>query len=477
MASLRGLAPFHPRPASAPPAPWRHETAQAVITIGMGLIALGVGVLAGISPQLAIAAALGLSFAALVVANITVGLCLFTVVSFLDILSNIGGSVGITKLIGLLLVLSWFATISTRGENGKDFAAAHPTMTYLLAMFVAWSTFSFVWAESPSVALGTSFRYFQDLLLFLIVFTGVRERRHAIWVAAAFVGGATIAAVVAIIYRPDPGQYDVARATGTIGDPNELAAVLVAGLLLAGALVVILKRSPALRVAAATAMLLCAGGLLVTFSRGGLIALGFAMVAGVFIAGRWRRVALGALVLVSVTGLTYFAVLAPQASRDRVLKADGGTGRTDIWKVGSRMVSDHPVRGVGSGNFKISSIHYVLKPGSIKYDFFIDHPKVAHNMYLHVLAELGVVGLLLFVSIIAFALMSALHAARTFAEAGDEDMDLLTRAAMLAVLGMLAADFFLSGQLSKQLWLLLGLGPAMLAIAKTRAGRHKLGSY
>src|SRR5262245_63931786 len=62
----------------------------------------------------------GLAFAALVVANITVGLCLFTVVSFLDILSNIGGSVGITKLIGLLLVLSWFATISTRGESGRD---------------------------------------------------------------------------------------------------------------------------------------------------------------------------------------------------------------------------------------------------------------------------------------------------------------------------------------------------------------------
>jgi O-antigen ligase len=476
MASLRALGPFQPRTAGPAPS-WRDDTAPAAIAVSVGVLAVGVGVLAGISPQLAIAAALGLGFAALVVANITVGLCLFTVVSFLDVLSNIGGSVGLTKVIGLLLVMSWLATVSTRQGGGNDFVGAHPTMTYLLAMFVAWSTVSFVWAESPGTALSVSFRYFQDLLLFLIVFTAVRERRHAVWLVAAFVGGATIAAVVALIYRPDPGQYDVARATGTIGDPNELAAVLVAGLLLAGALVVILKRSPALRVAATTAMLLCAAGLFVTFSRGGLIALGFAMVAGVFIAGRWRKVALGALVLVSLTAITYFAVLAPQASRDRVLKADGGTGRTDIWKVGSRMVSDHPVRGVGSGNFKISSIHYVLKPGSIKYDYFIDHPKVAHNMYLHILAELGVVGLLLFVSIIAFALLSALHAARRFAEAGDEDMDLLTRAAMLAVLGMLAADFFLSGQLSKQLWLLLGLGPAMLALSHTRAGRHKLGSY
>ncbi len=476
MASLRALVPFQPRPAG-PPTPWREEPAPAVIAISVGLLAVGVGVLAGISPQLAIAAALGLGFAALVVANITVGLCLFTVVSFLDILSNLGGSVGITKVIGLLLVMSWLATVSTRQGGGNDFIGAHPTMTYLLAMFVAWSTISFIWAESPGAALGTSFRYLQDLLLFLIVFTAVRERRHAIWLAAAFVGGATIAAIVALIYRPDPGQYDVARATGTIGDPNELAAVLVAGLLLAGALVVILKRSPALRVASATAMLLCAGGLFATFSRGGLIALGFAMVAGIFLAGRWRRVAVGSLVLVSLTAVTYFAVFAPQASRDRVLKADGGTGRTDIWRVGSRMVSAHPVRGVGSGNFKISSIHYVLKPGSIKYDYFIDHPKVAHNMYLHVLAELGIVGLLLFVSIIAFALRSALHAARIFAESGDEDMDLLTRVAMLAVLGMLAADFFLSGQLSKQLWLLLGLGPALLAVAQTRSGRHKLGSY
>ena len=57
----------------------------------------------------------------------------------------------------------------------------------------------------------------------------MRERRHAVWVVAAFVAGATISAVFAIINPADPGQYDVARASGTIGDPNELAAVLVAG--------------------------------------------------------------------------------------------------------------------------------------------------------------------------------------------------------------------------------------------------------
>ena len=40
-----------------------------------------------------------------------------------------------------------------------------------------------------------------------------------------------------------------------------------------------------------------------------------------------------------------------------------------------------------------------------------------------------------------------------------------------------STDFFLSGQYSKQLWLLLGLAPALLAIARTRARRQALGSF
>ena len=39
----------------------------------------------------------------------------------------------------------------------------------------------------------------------------------------------------------------------------------------------------------------------------------------------------------------------------------------------------------------------------------------------------------------------------------------------VAIVGLLAAGFFLSGQYSKELWLLLGLGPALLAMS-SRAG-------
>jgi hypothetical protein len=47
-------------------------------------------------------------------------------------------------------------------------------------------------------------------------------------------------------------------------------------------------------------------------------------------------------------------------------------------------------------------------------------------------------------------------------------MEVISRAVFVGLVGILTADFFASEQFSKQLWLLLGLAPALLAIA-TRA--------
>jgi O-antigen ligase len=164
----------------------------------------------------------------------------------------------------------------------------------------------------------------------------------------------------------------------------------------------------------------------------------------------------------------YFASFAGVDARDRITTVQGGSGRTDIWKIGWRMVEDKPVLGVGSGNFNVSSKHYLLiKPGAIERDeFIIDTPKVAHNSYLQVLAELGVVGLTLFLSIIGFSIACALRAARWFGRAGDIAMEVMARGSIIALVGILAADFFITEQYGKQLWLLLGLGPALYGVAR-----------
>jgi hypothetical protein len=83
-----------------------------------------------------------------------------------------------------------------------------------------------------------------------------------------------------------------------------------------------------------------------------------------------------------------------------------------------------------------------------------------------VLAELGIVGASLFVAIIGFSLLCILKAARIFERLGETALELLSRALLVSLCGVLAADFFISEEFSKQLWLLVGLGPAMLGIAR-----------
>jgi O-antigen ligase len=131
------------------------------------------------------------------------------------------------------------------------------------------------------------------------------------------------------------------------------------------------------------------------------------------------------------------------------------------------MVEAHPLDGVGAGNFQVSSKHYVLQPGSLARsdEIFIGN-KVTHNTYLQTAAELGLIGLALFLGVIAFSFWCLVGAAQRFRRARDIPSEALARSLIVAMVGLLAADFFISEMFSKQLWLMLGIGPALLAIAK-----------
>ena len=46
-------------------------------------------------------------------------------------------------------------------------------------------------------------------------------------------------------------------------------------------------------------------------------------------------------------------------------------------------------------------------------------------------------------------------------------MEIVSRALFVALIGLLVSDFFGSRQFNKQLWLLMSIAPALLAIART----------
>src|SRR4051812_16828864 len=191
-------------------------------------IAAGVGALAGVDARLGVAAAMALAFVTIVMADLSVGLCIYALFAFLNIVPDVGSSfLSFDKVAGALLALSWLATVASRKDVWRVFISSHPHFFAILAFFLIWVVLSLTWAEQPSHGLEVASRYVLSAFLFLIVFTAVRTRQHVRWLLGAFVAASTLSGAYGLISPPPPGEED--RLAGTIGEPNQLAAVLVAG--------------------------------------------------------------------------------------------------------------------------------------------------------------------------------------------------------------------------------------------------------
>ncbi len=144
---------------------------------------------------------------------------------------------------------------------------------------------------------------------------------------------------------------------------------------------------------------------LTTHSRGAFLAMG-AMVGFLWLKSR-RKALTGILLLAAVPLLVMFM---PEHWTERMWSikdydSDGSAqGRINAWWFAYNLALDHPLTGGGFGTFT-KSLFMVYAPNPQ------DHHD-AHSIYFEVLGEHGFVGLGLFLSLGALALLSAGHTAR-----------------------------------------------------------------
>lgn len=434
-------------------------------------VAAALGVLSAKQPVLAIAVVAAAIFAYVVFSDLAAGFGILMFLTFLAVLPT-SGSLSPAKGAGLLLALAWLARYTTVTSGVRDFFADHPLLSWTMIAFLGWAALSVIWAPFTGSALTDVSQYFLTLLLIPIAYTAVRSTRDLKIALIAIVLGAMIAAAVGVVQPPNPEVLETARATGTIGDPNEFAADLLAGLVVAAGFAVARGSRPSARALGLAAIPLCMLGMFISVSRGGLVAMAAVFLVAAFAAGRWRLAVIPLIFAIALGGVVYFSQFAPLPARERVLTTNGGSGRSELWQVGMRVFRAHPVGGVGVGNYVQVSPQYVLQPGSLRHSelIFAAEPKPAHNSYLQVAAEMGVPGLLLFLAVVTGCLRCALRAARIAAERRDITLEALSRSVFLAAVGILVALFFISQMHNKLLWGLLALGPAVLSVARHETG-------
>ena len=194
------------------------------------------------------------------------------------------------------------------------------------------------------------------------------------------------------------------------------------------------------------------GGIAVSYSRGPYLALGIVFAVLLFYGKRymWKILAAGAAFL------AVFAVAAGGVFR-RLLTLFSTTDvsvntRSDIWKACFQMLRGHWLFGYGSG---VGNVRDRL------HDVYGIRQPHAHNLFLEIVLENGLVGLLLFLAILAVFLRQMLRLAKQGGRARGTAITLLSSVAGFCACGM--TDYLFYG-LKPLCYLLLVLGLSECAV-------------
>lgn len=326
--------------------------------------------------------------------------------------------------------------------------------------------------------------YAKVFLLALLLAGCLKSEKDVRIMTLYCLAGLLVGALVAI-YQYRTGTFAVhdiytQRAAGLREDPNDTAMLLVAGVPLA-IYWFMNSRNVLVKLFFAGAVPLLLVGIGLTGSRGGFVTL---LVITLMIYLRRPTIQMTVAGLLMVTAV---ATLAPESYWDRMEtlvtgeESHGGRSlesRSMLLQKGVDVFMDRPVLGVGPGNYGNAFMASVSSGGLVGrsgLSLASNRGIVAHNMYLELLVEIGVIGAGLFLAVIYRALRGLVGYGRT--AGGKRKPFGLGFAIALALGGMLFAGLFLSQGKNSVLWFLVGLGFAVGQItAKARSEALKRAS-
>ncbi len=199
-----------------------------------------------------------------------------------------------------------------------------------------------------------------------------------------------------------------------------------------------------------------ANTIVLTRSRGAFLGTGVMLIAALALApkgGRklvWPLVILGALGALTLVDAGFMERMGTLDAEGRAADASAQS-RLRFWGAGLRMAVAEPL-GVGPGNFHARVGDYL--PG--------DEGRDAHNAYVRCVAELGWIGLALFVGLIAnaFATLDQVRRAAT-ARPGLEEYAWHGFALQVGLLGYLVCSVFATTLYIEMMWWILLLPAAL----------------
>ena len=337
--------------------------------------------------------------------------------------------VGPSELLLVSVIASWLVRVMARRETvalGRREIVAMGGLLFALAL-------SLVRVENTTAALVEWLKWVEFLVLYLFVLQGISKDEQQLLVTALLIAGAlqALVGIYQFLRQVGPPEFILMgrymRAAGTFEQPNPFGAYMGLVLPLAYSIIIayVPRRAPKslirtamwlLALVSGTALLL---GLIMSWSRGAL--LGMAAGLALALVAKFRRYWLLAMVLALLLVMVgpQLVSLAPDDLVDRLLDITRYVGqdltaieitdanfavieRTAHWQAAWRMFEMHPWLGVGIGQYPVRYAE-VAAP---RWEHALGH---AHNIYLNLLAENGLVGLAAYLVMIGLFFWRAWH--------------------------------------------------------------------
>lgn len=311
-----------------------------------------------------------------------------------------------------------------------------------------------VWERSPMM------NYVSFLLFFVVTLIVVDSVHRLRWVLLWAIGGVAFASMHLLREWQKYGGMGGFRPGWATGDPNYFMISALACLPIACYLGL---HSPLMweRLFCAGCALLTFGAVVVAASRGGFLGL---VVACLFAVFRGQRRARSLVLLGLLFAATLVAPISPVKRFLAPTASDAGSAdiRTALWAAGLQMIADHPLTGIGLGNFK-----ELVK-------FYGDErlSNIAHNSFVEITAEMGVPALLIFLAMLTSSFVSLERVRRLTRDSSDSLVHLTACGLQASLIGELITLFFVSGQSQKLFWLMLFVSmclPALALVERERA--------
>ena len=351
----------------------------------------------------------------------------------------------LTKVSGILALIFLFLENYRKGVVWRE--KSFRLFFYIIVLSVALLPIS--WWPGKSLDFLKS-NYLKVFLVFfaLLVVVNRSERLNTL-IVTIFFSTTFVAMRIIKAYASGMVTYDLDGTRRVIGvgtladsDPNHMSGVLAMALPM-GLYLLYTRKDPFKRLFYLLSLLSIVAAAVFTGSRGGFFALAVGFLTFFFSLYRGR---IGRFIVISALLGTITFAMMPAMYQERILSifserdynfVDVRGGRLAIWKRGINAMIAHP-QGVGIKNYTLAEAEERRKMG------ITGRWMVAHNSFIQVGVELGLIGLLLYILFLRSGFTNLKRAQGLAMQRGDRNAILCIYAVRSSLMAFLVSSFFLS---------------------------------